>query len=166
MKSERNKNSKIGSQLPLFEVAKTGGMVSAWPNFYEHYEGDAISLLEDPEAGLAILLHKLKGPRLRKKDFNHEWRQKLKALGVTDANKQKRVEEIFADIRQRLNAAGAGYLIEKESYTPEDKQLILGIIREFKSPIRDLDSTAGITIYPSEASWRMDIYDAQTPEES
>jgi len=41
----------------------------------------------------------------------------------------------------------------------EERQVILGILKDYQPPIRDLDSSEGFTIYPSVASWLRDLHD-------
>lgn len=113
----------------------------------------------DPEAGIVKLHKKTSRNKIHNKDIQHWWREKLKDWGYTQGNKQKRVEDISLDLERRLKAAGAWHLIEKKGSTHEDRQVILGVLKNYQPPIRDLDSSDGFTIYPSEASWLRDLLD-------
>ena len=121
--------------------------------------GQANQSALDPEAGIVKLHKKSSRNKIHIKDIQHWWDEQLKKGGVTQANKQKRIEEISFDLERRLKEAGAWHLIEKKGSTYEERQVILGILKDYQPPIRDLDSSEGFTIYPSVASWLRDLHD-------
>ena len=138
-------------QLHL-EVAHRGGMVGMWPQRYKHEEELGPSITNDPDRGIDNWHHKTKGAKIREKDFQHQWQQQLKEWGCTQANKHRRIEEMFEDARRFLKEKGVWSLIEKDFMTLEERVRV-HIINQ-NPPIRDPYSSEGITFYPTgESMW-------------
>lgn len=156
MKSERELESpKIGRQLHL-EEARPDGMVRVWRHLYENEQELGPSIVADPEKVIGDWHHKRKGEAIREKDRRRQWQQQLKDWGFTRANKHKKIEELFEEAEQRLKDAGAWSLIENEHFTLEDRKRIHIILKS--PPIRDPDSSEGITFYPNEDSMWADLH--------
>jgi len=145
----------IGRQLHL-EEAHPEGYRGAWPHLYQKEFGK--SPLDDPEEGLAIMHHKIKGEKLRKKDLDHWWRGKLREWGYTQANQKRRIEELHQQAARRLKDIGVWDIVLRRGFTLEEREIIHRILTDYKPPIRDPDSSEGFTIYPDESSWRRDLY--------
>lgn len=141
-------------QLPL-EAAHPGGMAGMWPQRYEHEEELGPSITYDPERGIGAWHHKRKGEEIREKDRRRQWQQQLTDWGYTQANKHKKIEELFKEAEQHLKNAGVWTLIEKASLTLKDRKRIHIILKS--PPIRDPDSSEGITFYPNEDSLWADL---------
>ncbi|MFV1917703.1 MAG: hypothetical protein ACC618_04475, partial [Patescibacteria group bacterium] len=111
----------------------------------------------DPEAGISALHDKKEGPKLRNKDFDHEWRQQLKAWGYTQAMRQRRSEEFMDRAVQCLKAAGVWSIIERKPFTIEDREEIHRILTA-KQPFRVLESSDGLTFYADQNSLWKDLH--------
>jgi hypothetical protein len=85
--------------------------------------------------------------------------QLLKALGVTERAKTARMKEQWAHAIQRLTDAGVLDLLHPNMTQEEERELITKLQqydRDYRQPIRDLDSSEGFTIYPTVKSWYRD----------
>jgi|SRR3972149_7254378 len=143
-------------QLHL-EVAHPGGMAGAWPDRYKHEEELGPSIVEDLEAGLARLHHKIKGPKLQGQDADHWWQEFLTDKGYTQGYRAERLKEKFRLMKIRVGDAGLWDIVKKQGITYEEAETISTILREvYDPPIRDPDSSEGFTIYPSVASYLRD----------
>lgn len=152
---KESEQSEIGRQLYLAEVHP--GKVTGFFREEHLLQRDEDFTL-DPEEGLAIMHHKIKGEKLRKKDLDRWWKGKLKEWGYTQANQKRRIEELHQQAVRRLKDVGVWDIILRRDFTLEERETIHRILTDYKPPIRDPDSSEGFTIYPDESSWRRDLY--------
>ena len=78
----------------------------------------------DPERKINSMHYRKRLSAIHEKDLAHQWREKLKEWGYTDANKRKKLEMSMEDAILRLKEAGLWYLIRKPGLSREEIDLI------------------------------------------
>lgn len=113
----------------------------------------------DPEKGINAMHNRYKRGKLRRQDSAYMLRQ-LKQWGFSDADKRIRIEINMKKAVMRLQKKGVWPLVLGK-LTFQERDAIHEIVFTGNEPIRDLDSSEGVTIYPTEGSWFQDIYTAE-----
>lgn len=155
MSPEREDEQSENPRQMSLEDAHPQGYRGVWRSESLEELGEFITV--DPEKDIARMHNPRKRDKIHKKDIDRMWREQLKAWGYTQANRRKRDELRMTQARKRLQETGVWHMISG-GLTPEVIEKIHEILADFRPPVRDLDSSEGITIYPSEAAWRRDIH--------
>ncbi len=155
---KRNYRNPVTPRQMYFEDAHPGRYDGMWgpsKNISTEPKGQVI----DPERRIHTMHYKKRifanHPIMR--DIRYEREQFLKMIGYTPKEIRQRLEESMSEAIQKLKEVGVWQLIEKESLTAEEIEIIHEALYEFTIE-RDWESSEGITIYPNEGSWWREIY--------
>lgn len=86
----------------------------------------------DPEANINAMHYRRRLPKILQSDFDHWWRQQLKAWGFTRANKRIRLD-LATDIAiDHISRAGLSRLVGKKNITIEEIDLIRKALSGYK----------------------------------
>ncbi len=121
----------------------------------------------NPEKKIEQLHNRYKRTAIIRKDVDYQRKRRLRNLGVSAAKKREKLYPKIDKAIARLQLLGLwGFISKPGRLTYKEIEFIRKIIREYREPIRDLDSSEGFTIYPNLASWFVDIYGGESYIES